>query len=237
VTGSEAPVIPAQAGIQKPTRIALLGAESTGKTRLATGLAAHLRARGLSALAVPEVLRAWCTREGRAPRPDEQLAIAQLQERQLDEAAALADIVIADTSALMVLVYSGMLFPDSELYRFALARQRGYEATLVTGLDLPWVPDGLQRDPAQPREPVDALVRSLLRQAGVGFQVVYGSGGQRLQGALAALVSAGVLPAAAIEREPEAGGRRPWTWSCEKCSDPACEHRLFTQLQESRRSP
>lgn len=238
MTGGEAPVIPAQAGIQRTAkRIALLGAESTGKTRLATELAAHLRSRGLSALAVPEVLRAWCTRERRAPRPEEQLAIAQAQERQVDEAAAVADVVIADTSALMVLVYSGMLFPDAELFRFALERQRGYDATLVTGLDLPWVADGLQRDAAQPREPVDALVRSLLQCAGAPFQVVYGGGGQRLQGALAALLSAGVLPATLMERAAEARVRRPWTWNCEKCSDPACEHRLFTQLQESRRSP
>lgn len=215
-------------------RIALLGAESTGKTQLATELAAHLRERGHAAVAVPEVLRAWCMREGRAPRPEEQLAIAREQESHVEAAAAGADYVIADTTALMVLVYSGMLFEDAELYRFALARQGHYDATLVTGLDLPWVADGLQRDAAAPREPVDALVRTLLQRAGVAYQVVYGSGTLRLQGALVALQSAGVLPEGSAQRADDGGAARAWTWVCEKCSDPACEHRLFTKLRETR---
>ena len=208
-------------------RVALLGAESTGKTRLSTELAAHLRGRGLRAVAVPEVLREWCTREGRPPRPEEQLAIAQEQERRTDDAAAQSDIVIADTTALMVAVYAGMLFPEGELLRFAIGNQKRYDATLLTGLDLPWVPDGLQRDAAQPREEVDALLRSLLQGAQLPFQVIYGQGPQRLDSALQALVSAGVLPAGIVERTVDSGAQRAWVWVCEKCSDPACEHRLF----------
>lgn len=208
-------------------RVALLGAESTGKTRLSTGLAAHLRGRGLRAVAVPEVLREWCTREGRPPRPEEQLAIAQEQERRTDDAAAQSDIVIADTTALMVAVYAGMLFPEGELLRFAIGNQKRYDATLLTGLDLPWVPDGLQRDAAQPREEVDALLRSLLQGAQLPFQVIYGQGPQRLDSALQALVSAGVLPAGTVGRTVDGGAQRAWVWVCEKCSDPACEHRLF----------
>lgn len=214
-------------------RVALLGAESTGKTTLAHDVAAHLRGLGLRAVAVPEALRAWCERAGREPRPDEQLAIAQEQEAQVDAAAGEADVVIADTTALMVAIYAGMLFEDGELLRFALQRQRGYDATLVTGLDLPWIADGLQRDAAHPREPVDALVRSLLQRADVAFQVVYGQGPQRLQSALAALDAAGVLPAGAVARK--AGQAQRWTWACEKCSDPECEHRLFTRLRQADR--
>lgn len=208
-------------------RVALLGAESTGKTQLSTDLAAHLRSRGLRAVAVPEVLREWCVREGRMPRPEEQLAIAQEQERRTDDAAAQADIVIADTAPLMVTIYAGMLFADGELLRFALERQQRYDATLLTGLDLPWVADGLQRDAAQPREEVDALLRSLLQGAQLPFQVIYGQGPQRLDSALQALVSAGVLPAAIVGRKDGGAAQRAWVWVCEKCSDPACEHRLF----------
>jgi nicotinamide riboside kinase len=214
--------------------IALLGAESTGKTRLAHELTQHLLTQGLRATAVPEVLREWCTREGRAPRPEEQLAIAREQEDRVDAATANADIVIADTSALMVAIYAGMLFPDGALFRFAVARQQRYDATLVAGLDLPWVPDGLQRDATASREDVDALVRKLLQQAGIAFQVVYGQGPQRLRGALRALEAAGVLPADAAGRTREEGARRPWVWACEKCSDPECEHRLFTRLRGGR---
>jgi nicotinamide riboside kinase len=205
-------------------RICLLGAESTGKTRLSRELAAHFEAQGLRVALVPEVLREWCTHAGRTPRPEEQLPIAQEQERRVDAAAPGVDLVIADTSALMVAVYSAMLFADGTLYRFALERQRSYDATLVTGLDLPWVADGLQRDGPHVQGPVDAQVREGLQSAGVAYQVVYGQGPLRLAHALRALASLGM---GAVSPEPEG---RPWTANCEKCSDPECEHRLFKRL-------
>ena len=209
-------------------KLALLGAESTGKSQLSQELAGHLRAQGLRVAVVGEVLREWCAREGRAPRPEEQMPIAQEQERRVDAAAADHDIVIADTTALMVAIYGGMLFEDGELHLFALERQRGYDATLLTGLDLPWVADGLQRDGPHAREPVDRLVREALARAGVHYQVVYGSGPARLAGALDALARLGVA-GAAVGRSVARG--KPWVWNCEKCSDPDCEHRLFSRLK------
>ena len=168
-------------------KIALLGAESTGKSRLASDLAEHLRRRGRAVAVVPEILREWCQREGRTPRPEEQMPIAQEQEHRVEVAAATSDIVIADTTALMIAIYSAMLFEDGRLYQFALARQRRYDLTLLTGLDLPWVADGLQRDGPHVREPVDALVRSTLARAGVPYRVIYGRGEERLFNALAAI--------------------------------------------------
>jgi nicotinamide riboside kinase len=205
-------------------KIALLGAESTGKTQLSLDLAQALRATGRTVAVVPEYLREWCEQAGRTPQPQEQLSIAQEHERRVDAAVASgADIVIADTTAVMVAIYSAMLFDDGTLYRFALERQRGYEHTLVTGLDLPWVADGLQRDGPHVRPPVDALVRAALQRAGVRFQVVYGHGPQRLKHALCAL---------GLATHPGGGdadyGR--WLGSCDKCSDPGCEHRLFSSL-------
>lgn len=168
-------------------KIALLGAESTGKTRLAGELAAHLRGQGRSVIVVHEVLREWCERMQRTPRPEEQMPIAQEQERRADLAAAAADVAIADTTALMVAIYSAILFEDSSLYRFALARLATYTTVLLTGLDLPWVADGLQRDGPHARPPVDALVRAALASADVPFRVVYGSGPERLAQALRAI--------------------------------------------------
>jgi nicotinamide riboside kinase len=201
-------------------KIALLGAESTGKTQLSQEIAAHFRGRGFTVEVVAEVLREWCAREGRTPRPEEQLPIAQEQERRVDEATQRADIVIADTTCVMVAIYSAMLFKDGSLYTFAMERQRAYDVTLVTGLDIPWVADGLQRDGPHVREPIDAQVRQVLADAGVPFRVIYGAGPQRVANALAA------IDATLRERSPQGD----WVWSCEKCGDPDCEHRLFTRL-------
>ncbi len=205
-------------------KIALLGAESTGKTTLSHSLADRLRDRGRRVETVGEVLREWCVREGREPRPEEQLPIAQEQERRVDAAAARADIVVADTTALMVAIHGAMLFDDHALYRFALERQRGYDLTLLTGLDIPWVADGLHRDGPHAREPVDALVREHLAKAGVPYRVVYGSGEDRVRNALAPVLE--LLG----ERPASGDDEKRWNWVCEKCSDPECEHRLFTGL-------
>ena len=213
-----------------PLRIALLGAESTGKTALAQGIQAHFQARGIPTALVPEYLRTWCDAAGRTPRPEEQQGIAQEHARQLS-APTDVRLLVADTTPLMVAVYSDYLFGDRSLYPFALEHQRSYHLTLLTGLDLPWVADGLQRDGAHVREPVDALVRAALDGAGISYRIVYGSGTARLDNALFAINSAAscedILGAQAIFRSENVTSR---PWACEKCSDPDCEHKLFSGL-------
>lgn len=214
---------------QRPLRIALLGAESTGKTRLASALAEAFTHRGRTAAVVPEVLREWCDRAGRTPQAHEQSAIAQAQARRVLEQGHV-DVVLADTTPLMTAIYSHLLFDDETLYDFALAHQRLYDATLVTGLDLPWVADGLQRDGPQVREPVDALLRSALARAGVTWQVIYGRGSRRLDNALAAINSIADNDPLTLGQGRKDSNPVPWRWSCDSCSDPGCEHRLFTGL-------
>lgn len=170
-------------------KIAIVGAESTGKTELAQGLVAHWTALGQSAVAIPEVLRAWCKAHGRTPQPHEQLGIAQEQARQM-LLTPTVDWLVADTSPLMTAVYSDLLFADSSLYDFALTHQRRYDLTLLTALDLPWVADGLQRDGVHVREPVDRRLRAALKRGDIAFCVIAGQGDQRLAQALGAIAQA-----------------------------------------------
>jgi len=167
--------------------VALLGAESTGKTTLAGEIGAALAARGWRVAVVAEALREFCAAEARTPRRDEQKAIAALQCERIDAAAANAEIVVADTSALMIAVYSDFVFADPSLYASALAAQRRCDLTLVTALDLPWRADGLQRDGAHVRAPVDALLRAALADASIAFTTIAGSGEHRAEAALRAI--------------------------------------------------
>jgi len=170
--------------------VALLGAESTGKTTLSAEIGAALVERGLRVAVVGEVLREFCDANARTPRPDEQAAIAAAQSARIEAAAARHDVVVADTSALMIAVYSDLLFADATLYPDALAAQRHCDLTLVTALDLPWQPDGLQRDGAHVRAPVDALLRSALADAGITFMTIGGIGSERVAAALRAIDAA-----------------------------------------------
>jgi nicotinamide riboside kinase len=167
--------------------VALLGGESTGKTMLAGELGTALAARGRRVEVVAEALREFCDARARTPRRGEQAALAAAQTARIDAAATRAEIVVADTTALMIAVYSDFVFGDPSLYADAIAAQRRVDLTLVTALDLPWRADGLQRDGAHVREPVDALLRTALARAGIAATTIAGSGADRREAALRAI--------------------------------------------------
>ncbi|MCW5653598.1 ATP-binding protein [Hydrogenophaga sp.] len=214
--------------------VALLGGESSGKTTLATGLQKQLQdLHGLRAVLVPEYLRTWCQAAGRAPRAHEQAAIAEEQTRLIRAAQAApgVDVVIADTTALMVAAYSALYFQDDNLLPPALAEQAHHDLTLLMGLDLPWTPDGLFRDSPAIREATDTWLRHTLQTAGIRFQTVYGPPQARERQALRAIGHTLDRPLVARDTTLETGLR---PWSCDTCSDPDCEHRLFTALLPTR---
>lgn len=196
--------------------VAILGAESTGKSTLASALETELAATGRRVARVAEVLREFCDAHGRTPQRHEQAGIAAEQTRRIEAAAQAHDIVIADTTALQIAVYSDIVFGDRSLYDEALRAQARCRHTLLCALDLPWVADGLQRDGPHVREPVDALLRAALQRHARGYAVVGGQGAARTAAALAAL-----QPAAAAARVPR------WSSVCERCGDPNCERHLL----------
>lgn len=201
--------------------VALMGAESTGKTTLAQALAAALAIDGRSVALVPEYLREFCDLHGRTPRQDEQAHIAAEQTRRIALAASAHDLVIADTTALMIAVYSETVFGDTTLYAGAEAAHReSCGLTLLTALDLPWLADGLQRDGPHVREPVDALVRAALTRSDVAYSVVFGRGDARVQAALASVQRA-LAPRASPDVDDASSPR--WHWHCERCGDANCE--------------
>lgn len=207
-------------------KIALLGAESTGKSALTMALCTRLQQSGLTVHRVDEYLREWCDVHQRTPRQDEQVHIVETQIARV-LAAPQHSVVVADTTPLMTAVYSQLLFNDRSLDALALQHQTLYDVTLLTGMDLPWVSDGLQRDGPHVREPVDAAVRHMLGVAGLPYQVVYGTGEQRLENALYCIGRQAPSWAKQLERREPA---TRWSGPCETCGDGDCEHRLFTSL-------
>ncbi|HEX2012269.1 MAG TPA: ATP-binding protein [Roseateles sp.] len=214
-------------------KIAIVGAESTGKSRLAQDLALRLAAdTGLSCIVVPEYLRAWCEQHGRTPRADEQATIAAEQARQIDAAAQAHELVICDTTPLMTAVYSQLLFDDTSLAAAALAFQRRCALTLLTALDLPWVADGLQRDGPHVQQPVDAALRSALLGAGLGWSSVTGRDGARLESALNAITTLLLRRTPPGQRsgglftrlQARQDGLPEQAWFCQDCDVPECEH-------------
>jgi len=93
------------------------------------------------------------------------------------------------------------------------------DAAMLCGLDL---------SPSNETQSVgDREIRDSLLTQGIGFQVVYGQGPQRLQNALFCLAAQAPQWAHALRRS-DIPVR--WTGPCETCGDGLCEHQLFTQL-------
>jgi nicotinamide riboside kinase len=195
-------------------KIALLGAESTGKPTLALQLAAQLRQSGEPVAVVAEYLREFCERHARTPTQAEQAHIASEQSTRITRAAQQHPVVVADTTALMTAIYSELLFADTSLYSSALQELQHFEHVLVMALDLPWQADGLQRDGPHVQAPVQALLRAALQRQGIAYAVIGGLGERRLAQALAAVRHTPSAPGVAAPR---------WQWHCERCSDSACE--------------
>lgn len=209
--------------------IALLGAKGTGKTDLANALAARLSLRGMTATLVADLSHEWRVRERRTPGTSDLAAIAREQTLCI-AAAAERSVVVADTTALMSAVDSDILFDDNTLYAKALAAHRGYAITLLMALDLPPADDEGQRDRA------DAALRTALAGAGAPYAVIHGRGPERLANAWNAINFSAEAAANASGRGRSDADQRPWFWPCDKCSDPTCEHRLFTDLVARRPS-
>jgi nicotinamide riboside kinase len=185
--------------------VRVLGAECTGKSQLAQALVDRLQqAGGASVVLVDEWLRTWCEQQGRTPRREEQAGIAQEQQRRIQAAAAGHGIVICDTTPLMTALYSEHYFADSSLLAWALERQRAHRLNLLLAADIPWQPDGLQRDGQAVRAAVDARLRAVLAQHALPFVEVRGHGEQRVQAAWSALRASGVGDAQFSAPEPGA---------------------------------
>jgi NadR type nicotinamide-nucleotide adenylyltransferase len=161
------------------TRIAILGAESTGKSTLAETLARHY-----GTVWVPEYLREFVDSMGRVPFEDDQLAIARTQRAREDAMARLMEadsLLFCDTTPLMTAVYSRVYWGRAPAALLELEAAHDYALTFVAAPDLPWVPDGLQRESETVRMRVHETLLAVLRERGIGYTLVEGDVADRVK--------------------------------------------------------
>jgi nicotinamide riboside kinase len=173
--------------VMEVIRIAVVGAECTGKTDLCQALAKHF-----NGLWVPEYLREFCDAQGRTPTAMEQIHI--LLTQQTREAQVLAQAtkknkrwVFCDSAPLATALYSQLLFEDPGLTRAAVEHHAHYAATLHCAPDIAWQPDGVQRDGEQARTQFEAALTISFTEHDIATHRVAGLGDARLDVAVAAL--------------------------------------------------
>lgn len=188
--------------------IAILGAESTGKSSLAEQLQTCFVSAGLNVILQTELLRSWCEKNQKTPQQQEQNLILDLQINSQNEwlrsiqklpKPSIPFIYISDTAALQTAAYSHYYFADSSLDNKAQVAHHFFNFTFLMGLDLPWQEDRL-RTGVESQAPVDNSLRQLLQDAKfeLPFSTIYGQNQQRLANAWLALQKQtdlkGILP-------------------------------------------
>ncbi|THC46371.1 nicotinamide-nucleotide adenylyltransferase [Massilia sp. Mn16-1_5] len=163
--------------------MAVLGAESSGKSTLCQALAQRY-----GTVWVPEYLREFVDTHGRVPFEADQYGIARTQKEREDAAALQAkDFLFCDTTPLMTALYSRVYWGRVDAQLELLAHRHDYALTLVTAPDMPWIPDGLMRESEEVRQRVFTLVEDELDARGIRFVLLEGDLPHRLRQVEAAL--------------------------------------------------
>lgn len=178
------------------TKVAILGAESTGKTTLCRDLATHF-----GSLWVPEYMRIYLQEkwdnEQMTCTWDDLLPIAQGQiklENKLTQQAAQdmqpsldinADTdtqkyLFCDTSLFELMVYSNWYYDDCPLALTQAALAHHYDLILLTEVDIPWVADDLRDSPYE-REEISAYFESQLNRYSKSFRRIGGDRNERVR--------------------------------------------------------
>lgn len=152
-------------------RIAVLGAESSGKSTLCEALARHY-----GTVWVPEYLREFVDTRSRVPFESDQYPIALAQRAREDEAAERASrFLFCDTTPLMTALYSRQYWGRVDPQLARLDSRHDYAWTLVTAPDSPWEPDGLMRESDEVRQKVHRMLLETLHARAIPYVLLEGS--------------------------------------------------------------
>ncbi|MBF0657925.1 ATP-binding protein [Psychrobacter sp. NG25] len=172
------------------TKIAVLGAESTGKTTLCRDLAAHFNSPW-----VPEYMRTYlqakwdseqltCTWDDLLPISQGQIALENKLAKQAAEIAAETSqgnhYLFCDTSLFELMAYSNWYYDDCPTALTQAALTHHYDLILLTEVDIPWVADDLRDSPHQ-RDEISAYFASQLTHHQKRFYRIGGNREQRVQ--------------------------------------------------------
>jgi len=169
-----------------PLVIVVTGSECTGKTTLAGELAMRFRSPHSA-----EFVRAYLDRKAAPIDAADVEAIARGQICIEDEAVAAASrLVVKDTDLVSTVVYSRHYYGACPAWIEQAARRRAGHLYLLLHPDVPWLPDGLQRDRPEQRQYLHDLFRRELESLMVKVVDVTGTWEKRRHLAFAAVEDA-----------------------------------------------
>jgi HTH-type transcriptional regulator, transcriptional repressor of NAD biosynthesis genes len=177
----------------KTIRVAILGAECTGKTTLCLLLKNSISNQGIATTVVPEALRDFCHTHGRVPYAEEQISI--MQEQAAFEANANTEanshepnLVLSDCAPITIAIYSELYFGDFGLYTQANAHHAKYDLSILLAPTIGWQCDGIFRESPEAQQRFHLRMKTWLEQNTHPWLEITENGEQRTAAAMSAII-------------------------------------------------
>lgn len=167
----------------KIIKIAIIGAESTGKSVLTEQLAEHF-----NTVFVPEYAREYFLDKPVEGHTLEDIAVIYKKQIQWEREMATRahKFLICDTNLISGKVWSDVVFKKAPQLIIDQLKHIDYDLHLLCDIDLPWVPDEQRRNEYN-REEIMRMHLYELKNINAVFEVIAGKGEVRLKNAIAAI--------------------------------------------------
>jgi HTH-type transcriptional regulator, transcriptional repressor of NAD biosynthesis genes len=177
-----------------PTRVAILGAECSGKTTLCAALKDSLASHSIETKIVPEALREFCHRLNRVPRMEDQLGIMhdQMKLDGFEEKALTLDqrrLVLSDCAPITIAIYSELYFSDLNLYVEANKFHESYDLSILLSPNIGWQSDGIFRESPQAQQRFHHRIKQWLQSSTHPWLEISDVGEQRTASAFSAIIA------------------------------------------------
>ena len=163
-------------------KIAIVGAESTGKSTMSAYLAKHYHT-----IWVPEYAREYCEKLTEPPTWQDEINMFHGQlalERELLPKAN--KLLICDTTFITIKIWSEQLFGRSPVEVDEELKHHHYDFYILLDIDMPWEDDPL-RDFPDMREHFMEVWHKELKALNANYKLISGLGDIRYQNAIAAI--------------------------------------------------
>jgi HTH-type transcriptional regulator, transcriptional repressor of NAD biosynthesis genes len=170
----------------KNIRIAILGAESTGKTTLCIELKQALISRSVKTTIKPEALREFCKLHNRVPTKEEQLTQEKFDENH--DTCGLRTLSLSDCAPITTAIYSDLYFSDKSLYPDAEIYHANYDLSILLAPNIGWQSDGIFRDSPAAQQRFHLLMQTWLKNKSHPWLEIDDIGERRTATAMSAII-------------------------------------------------
>lgn len=155
-------------------KIALLGAESTGKTTLCSELAALYHANW-----IPEYARDYVSQLNRDYTFEDIEHIANQQFNQIN-AEYSSKIVFFDTELIITKVWFEVVFHACPQWINEAIVKSPINYYLLCNTDIDWIPDAVRENGGEMRNQLHAQYETILKELNLPYAIVSGAGQERI---------------------------------------------------------